>query len=151
MKKPRQLLTAFMVAGALAVSTLPLHAAVATSSPASPSVNFYSKKQGKLIAQGVAVRVKFDITCEPDIDFYNAEIELLQRRDDGRITRAYRYFNPERLPCDGERHTVPMLVTAQDYAFDKGRALIVIRLDGCDGDYYYCEQFEEVRSIWLKK
>lgn len=147
--KARKTLAAAMVAGTLAVTTLPLQEVVAKSSPPSEQVNFYAKKQGKLIARGVAVRVKITVDCEPGTNFYNAMFKLAQRTPDGKVNRSYRYFNPSRIPCVGERVNIPVLIEAEQYAYNKGYALLTTELSACDR--YNCETYTENRTIWLKK
>jgi hypothetical protein len=148
MKKPRKLLTAALAVGGLAAAALPLQSAIAESSPPSTAVSYTVSTNAPLIARGVAIKVNFEITCQPGTFVYGQNISVAQAGRKGVITRGWAdNFSPA-ITCNGSAQNVPLTVFAQNTAFTKGVALATSTIYACvSGEFFNCRDYTETKTI----
>jgi hypothetical protein len=151
MNKPRKWLTAALAAGALTAAALPLQAAIADSSPPGGAVTFTVRKDVKLLANGVAIRPVFVITCQPGTIITQQTIEVAQTVRKGNIARGFATSFQPPINCDGTPQRFPMTAFAQNLAFKKGVALATSNVFACADDFSFCQNYTETKTLNLVK
>jgi hypothetical protein len=151
MNTPRKWLTAALAAGALTASVLPLQAAVAGSSPPSTALSFTVRKDTPLIANGVALKAVFVVTCQPGTVVIQQTIEVAQTARKGNIARGFATNYQPSIACNGTPQNIPMTVFAQNLAFRKGVALATSNLYACADDFSFCQNYTETKVLNIVK
>lgn len=148
MKTRRLPLWSALAVGAAAALAVPLHAAVADSSPPDPYFHFEAQSPAKLLAKGAAVTVPVRVTCFPEVGQSGLSVFVNQRVAGGRIATGYSFFSASPI-CDGWPHVVKINVPASAWAFRVGPAYVVTSAFGCTPQR--CDNFVEETVIRLRK
>ncbi len=141
------MLTAALAAGALAASTIPIHDAVAGSSPPSDVFEYTTAKNVRRIAGGVGARVVFRVTCAPGNIILEQSLEIRQAYPDGRIARGFGFIFPVATDCNGEEQRVPATVFADNLAFLEGPALVTSRMFVCNDNFFECQNYTDATEV----
>lgn len=143
----RRFLSVALAIGAVVGLIVPLHAAVADSSPPDPYFNFRVESPVFLVAKGAAVSVPVTITCFPEAEYYGMSVFVSERVNGGRLATGWGYI--ESTQCDGFPGTVDVSVRANENAFKNGQALVEADAWACTP--LQCNEFREQVEVRIRK